>query len=278
MILFIIISTAVLAAAVIYALIENRSLAVKKYSLSLPSFKKGFKAVHITDIHKRSYKNNWEKLIRKVDELSPDVIFLTGDLVSRTETDYDYKGVLIRRLCDICPVYCCLGNHELDLSSDNLKRLIKVMTENGAVVLDNKNAVFEKDGSSINIYGASLKRSVYRNENNGFSGLESYTSEELYKALGSPEKPSILLAHDPFFLDSYSEWGADLIFSGHVHGGLVGTPFGGLLSPERKFFPKFTKGIYKSRNSVMILSAGIGKYRIFCPPEIVLLSVRDRAA
>ncbi|MDO7206165.1 hypothetical protein Q5M85_20820 [Paraclostridium bifermentans] len=48
-----------------------------------------------------------------------------------------------------------------------------------------------------------------------------------------------MLAHTPFFFEDYSDYGADLVLSGHVHGGIIRLPLlGGVLSPNREFFPK----------------------------------------
>ena len=148
------------------------------------------------------------------------------------------------------------------------------IARNGGILLENKKAVFQKGGTAVNIWGADLRRSVYRNAKNGFSELYRYTADDLTDELGAPDSGvNILLAHTPFFLDSYAEWGADLVLSGHVHGGVVWTPFGGLLSPERNFFPGYDKGLFKSGKTQMILSAGIGKIRLFDPPEILFLKI-----
>ena len=64
----------------------------------------------------------------------------------------------------------------------------------------------------------------------------------------------MLLAHNPLLLDSYAGWGADVVLSGHVHGGMVRLPFvGGVLSPERRFFPKYDKELYEKGGIPMIL-------------------------
>lgn len=79
-----------------------------------------------------------------------------------------------------------------------------------------------------------------------------------------------MLAHNPLCAKAYSQWGADIVFCGHIHGGAVRLPLlGGLLSPERKFLPEYSKGIYHIGKTEMIVSGGIGKPRLFNPPEIV---------
>ena len=91
---------------------------------------------------------------------------------------------------------------------------------------------------------------------------------------------NILLAHTPFYFDEYEKWGADLTLCGHVHGGIVRLPLvGGLLSPDRKFFPKYDLGEYIKNKSTMIVSKGLGGsmvlIRVNCKPEIVNIKLKN---
>ncbi len=261
----------------IYIWFENKLLIVRKYSIKLDKIKgEKIKVVQLSDLHKKEYPCEWSRIILKTEELNPDIIVISGDLVSRTHKKFEYTGKLVERLCDICPVYYARGNHELDLEnkcSKYMETLRECVVKSGAIFLENKMTTVNINNSTVNIYGADLKRSIYRNSKGGFSNLESYTSEELEEIFGKPQGFSILIAHNPFFFDEYAKWGADITFSGHVHAGIVNTPFGGILSPERKFFPKYTKGIYECGDKKMIVSAGIGKFRIFNPSEILYLEI-----
>ncbi|MBQ8435005.1 MAG: metallophosphoesterase [Oscillospiraceae bacterium] len=258
----------------IYVWVENKMLIVRKYKISLnKNSVENFRIVHISDLHKKKYPQNWNRLYSKIKSLSPDFIIISGDLVSRSQTKFEYTGKLIEILCSICPVFYAKGNHELDLSYENMSKLREIVIKNGAVFLENQKAQFEKNGILLNIYGTDLKKSVYTNKDGGYSNLEEYHANELHESFGKSESPSLLIAHNPFFFSEYSKWGADITFSGHVHAGIVNTPFGGILSPERKFFPKYTKGIYEKNGNKMIVSAGIGKLRIFNPSEILYLEL-----
>ena len=84
----------------------------------------------------------------------------------------------------------------------------------------------------------------------------------------------MLLAHSPLGFAAYAEWGADVVLSGHIHGGIVRIRETGLLSPERKFLPRYTKGIFKENGCSMIVSAGIGKFRVNNPPEVICLDIK----
>ncbi|MBQ3565752.1 MAG: metallophosphoesterase [Oscillospiraceae bacterium] len=258
----------------VYVWIESRLLIVRKYKTTLDSkYGKTLKIVQISDLHNKTYPNDWNCLCTKINRLSPDIIIISGDLVSRSQKNFEYTGILINRLCKICPVFYARGNHELDMPPKRMARLRDAVTSNGAILLENGKSTFEKNGISLNIYGADLKRSIYRNSDGGFSNLESYTAQELEEIFEKPQSPSLLIAHNPFFFSEYAKWGADITFSGHVHAGIINTPFGGILSPERKFFPKYIKGIYEHEDKKMIVSAGIGKLRVFNPSEILYLEI-----
>lgn len=70
----------------------------------------------------------------------------------------------------------------------------------------------------------------------------------------------ILLAHrNNAFAEHYSLLGADLVVSGHGHGGLVRLPFtDGLVSTEHTFFPSYTAGLYEKNGSTLFVTRGLG--------------------
>jgi uncharacterized protein len=62
------------------------------------------------------------------------------------------------------------------------------------------------------------------------------------------------------------------------HGGVIRLPFiGGILSPERKFFPRYTKGIYELNAeqglAKLAVTAGLGKFRLNNPSEIMICTL-----
>ena len=87
-----------------------------------------------------------------------------------------------------------------------------------------------------------------------------------------------MLSHTPLAFRAYADWGADVTFSGHCHGGVIRLPFiGGILSPERKFFPRYTKGIYEldaeQGLAKLAVTAGLGKFRLNNPSEIMICTL-----
>lgn len=82
------------------------------------------------------------------------------------------------------------------------------------------------------------------------------------------------------YVSGNHEEGKDIIYNGiNVYGGIIRLPLiGGLLSPDRTFFPKYDKGIYKINSSYMNVSAGLGDSiikRTFNPPEINVLLLKN---
>jgi predicted MPP superfamily phosphohydrolase len=239
------------------------------YEFSAPL---SLKVIFISDLHKAEVLPWSEEIF---PEERPDLILFGGDMVSRTSTDFTNYELLCRAATGCCPVYACAGNHEQSLP-DNYYAIYKSINEKyGIHYLENRTESLDIRGCKLNITGLTLPYGVYRNERGGFSGLLSYSLPEMREAVGEKREGfNILLAHNPIFLDVYSAWGADIVFSGHVHGGIVRLPLvGGLLSPERRFFPKYTKGIYSLGNTKMCLSAGIGKIRVFNPAETVIANL-----
>ena len=89
----------------------------------------------------------------------------------------------------------------------------------------------------------------------------------------------ILLAHSPNYFETYAQWGADITLSGHNHGGMARIPgVCGVLSPQARIFPKYTKGLYQIDTHRMIVSAGLGSHtirvRFFNPPELLAITLQ----
>ena len=93
---------------------------------------------------------------------------------------------------------------------------------------------------------------------------------------------SILLSHRADIYPGIKDTGADLILSGHLHGGIVRLPFlGGIIGKNEKksFFPYYEYGFYKEDDcAAMIVSGGCDKNpqkrRFFNPPEILLITLK----
>ena len=145
--------------------------------------------------------------------------------------------------------------------------------------LYNEKISLKRTDDIINLYGLCFDMIYYKRP---YKFSKDFDIIENEKLLGHPNINlyNILLAHNPLYFKVYSEWGADLILSGHIHGGIVRIPFiGGLLSPERKLFPKYYSGKYKINDSKLIVNRGLGntkiKLRMFNKPEISVITLKS---
>lgn len=265
---------------VIIAIIENLRMSVSKYRVScrsLPREFRGFRILHLSDLHGKRFGKDYEKLLAKIRPLHPDIIFITGDLISRTEKKYEHKLSLISRLLKIAPVYISLGNHEME-NKDATRPMMEAMAELGAHILFNGKERLYRGNEKLDIYGLALESYFFKNSDGSYDNLPQVTRAEVEELCGKNDESvfSILLAHSPIPFEEYEKWGADLVFSGHMHGGVIRIPFvhKGVLSPEREFFPEFTQGVYRKFGANMIVSRGLGKFRLFNPSEIVLVSLK----
>ena len=258
-----------------WAAAENTVLlCVRRYTAAVPGLPR---IVQLSDLHRKRFGSGQRRLIRKVAACKPEYILITGDLVSRTAADFTETEQLLRRLCALAPVIVSEGNHETDLPPLRYAAFRAAVRRSGARYL--KNEIIRL--GEINVAGLALSRAYYRGGGTfGFRGEKDCTAKTVRTLLGVCPVRTLLLAHNPLFFPAYAEWGAELTLAGHVHGGAVRLPLlGGLFSPERTFFPAYDKGKFRIGDAEMIVSGGLGKLRLFNPPEISLITSqpqRDR--
>lgn len=254
--------------------LSQKYISVTRYMYENPEIKYNIKIVHLTDLHNYQYGTENRRLINKVKNESPDVIFLTGDMLNADEERTDILTNLIKQLVNIAPVYASLGNHEIEyIQLSGNRNLIVQMEEAGATVLNKKYIDIEIKNQKIRlggIYGYVLSPDDKED-----------TEQTFMEEFQDTDRVKILLSHMPEGLllwKSMEHWDVDLVFSGHVHGGQMRIPFvGGLYDPEEGFFPTYTKGMYECGNGTMVLSAGLGSsrgmLRVNNLPELVVCDV-----
>ncbi|MFR2663848.1 MAG: metallophosphoesterase, partial [[Clostridium] scindens] len=128
------------------------------------------------------------------------------------------------------------------------------------------------DGESICITGLEIGLDGYRK-----FGRRPMEEEEIESRVGTADSSyQILLAHNPAYVAAYRKWGADLILSGHLHGGIVRIPgIGGVIAPDFTLFPKYSGDIYREEDATVVVSKGLGAHsvpiRLLNPAEMVVL-------
>ena len=251
----------------------------KIHAKNLPSAYEGLKIAHLSDLHNKKYGKNGYRLFNLVAKQKPDIVVMTGDMISHTAVNREDFIGLTRMLAENYPTFYVNGNHEFsDMSEELFTETAAQMLEAGAICLDNTSYTIYKDGQPLNLCGVSYEAKFYRGVREYKRNWEHFTLDEMERLCGKkPDGFTILLAHNPLDFEVYAEWGADVTFSGHIHGGSIRLPIvGGLLSPELKLRPKYYEGIYRIDDKRMAVSRGLGRIRLFNPPELLVATLSGK--
>lgn len=269
---------AVICFFLIVMVIDGNRFVVRTYSYHNKKLKKPLTIVHLSDLHNKEFGNKNDRLIGEVLRIAPDLVILSGDMfTSLASMKTEEAQRLVLELSKICPVYYSNGNHEqktkdmVEEFGNLYEDYCRELTKAGIHFLSNENVYLKE--YNIRIYGLELSREYYRKFTN-----HHVSAETIRNYLGEPDGDavSLMIAHNPEFFPAYAAWKADLVFSGHVHGGLMRLPWlGGVISPSMKLFPKYDGGMFEEGTSQMILSRGLGTHtlpiRIFNPGELVVI-------
>lgn len=248
---------------------QNKYLTVTYYtyeSSKVTEDFEGFRIVQISDLHNASFGSDNKSLLRKIENLHPDIIVITGDVADAYHTNIDVAVAFAEKAVAICPVYYITGNHEIWLDKSDKDSLITQMEEAGVICLENETIQIVRGKSSIELIGLNDE------------SLANFTLNNLVRNLGE-DALKILLAHEPQYIENYSNSHVDLVLSGHAHGGQFRLPFiGGLVAPDQGLFPKYTSGTHIVDDTTMIISRGLGNsiipIRLFNLPEIVCVDLK----
>lgn len=274
-------------AVVIISIIENKRLTISRYdicSAKIPQEFHNCRILVLADLHDAVFGHENERLLHLIEEEQPDYILLAGDmLIGQKGHSSDAAAALICRLAECYPVYYGLGNHEQRVKEEpqiygSMWQEYCGKLSDKVILLENQQAVVRRGNAELCIYGLALDKEYYKR----FRRKE-LTGAGLKEILGEADaaKQNLLIAHTPEYFKAYAEWGADLVFSGHLHGGMIRLPLlGGMVSPRVRIFPKYDRGRYEENGSTMLLSGGLGnhtlKIRVNNPPEVLVVTLQRK--
>lgn len=262
-------------------LIDMNRFVIRKYTITSNQIKEDYKFVMLSDLHNKSYGKDNQKLIDAIYKINPKSVVVAGDMITGTKGEEVHNAVaLLKGVSKKYPVIYANGNHEYrmriypeiyGMAYDNYMNQLR---DCGIIPLINQSCYLPE--TNIVFHGCEIDRKYFRK-------LTKISMEEDYikELLGSIDKERfhILIAHHPDYFDAYAKWGADLVLSGHIHGGIIRLPFlGGVVSPSVKLFPYFDGGLYKKEHSTMILSRGLGTHtlpvRLMNPGELIVIELK----
>ncbi len=238
----------------------------------LPESLNHFRIIQLSDIHDSKFGESNSDLVNKVNGLSPDAIFITGDFIDRNRYDLDQSLEIVKQLQDVASFYFVTGNHEI--STNDEEHIKNELTELGVKVLSNESVLIGNgEGEQIAIGGIEDPLSSNLDE-------KEYVEQVINEAFQDipDEMFKILLSHRPEQFNVYVERQIDLIFSGHAHGGQIRIPvIGGLVAPGQGWFPKYTSGVHELDGTIMVVSRGLGNslvpVRVFNRPEVIVVTL-----
>jgi predicted MPP superfamily phosphohydrolase len=228
------------------------------------------KIVHISDLHigRRGFTEN--KLVNTIRDLDPQIILITGDLLSGNNGIQPCLNV-VKDLAEGRLVLVTLGNGDHSFGNKHIdtERLVRGLENAGARVLENESLMIRIRGE-----GLPVAKTAY------IVGLDDnyLFYDNIFKAMNNvpSASPKILLAHAPNIIDKIDVTGINLILSVHTHGGQIYLPFIGALylNPVFGANRRIVAGLYHFETKIYV-SKGIGTtsvpIRLFCRPEIAML-------
>lgn len=255
-----------------------------------PSFN-GFRIVQVSDIHLGSWisKNELMEAVQIINDLNPDVVFFTGDLVNySTDEAYPFEDVL-NRIRGRHGVFSILGNHDYgdykrwkDPAEKvrNMDEMYSLHERLGWKLMRNSNEVISRENEQIAILGVENWGSMKRFQRFG----------DLSKAIeGAEDVPvKVLLSHDPSHWEkkvSIFEHTIDLTFAGHTHGAQFGIEIPGVRWSPSQYIYKYWAGMYTDKNQKteksqhLYVNRGLGAIgypgRVGILPEITLIELQS---
>lgn len=261
-----------------------KTFRTKNYEIRSPKIRDtiGTRFAVMTDLHGLEFGEGNRELISAVYKHKPDAVLVLGDMIVREQHESLLRaGNMLSALASRYPVYYALGNHEYkNFTTEKHRSQYMEYEENlekaGVRFLHNQQACLEIAGTKFTFHGLELPLIYYHKPNSPKLSLK--VMEAL---IGTPssEGVHVLLAHNPKYGNTYFSWGADLILSGHYHGGVVRLgEHRGLTSPQYILFPPYCCGEFRKGDRQMIVSAGLGEHtipvRINNPRELLMVTMK----
>lgn len=188
--------------------VVEQEVAVK----GLPAELDGLRIAQLSDLHVSSVftRDRVEEIVERTNALSPDLIVLTGDFVDGTPEKRGYDLEPLKNLKAKYGVFGIEGNHEHYVDYDGWMRFMPTL---GMTWLKNASVPVEINGKTLSVIGLTDPMA------------QRYGRElpDIVKASAEvPEQTSfrLLLSHQPKYAALYAGK-ADLMLSGHTHGGQV---------------------------------------------------------
>jgi predicted MPP superfamily phosphohydrolase len=256
-----------LVVSVYGVMIRRRWFRVVERELAVPGLDArldGLRVAHLSDLHvgtftPRSWALAWA---RAANARSVDLAVVTGDLVTSGTEFHEDIAEAVSSLRAPMGVFASMGNH--DYFGDG-EPLVSMLVARGVSVLRNEGRALERHGATL--WLAAIDDTWTRRD-------------DVAAAMrGRPAgATTVLLAHDPARFDEAADAGAEVVLSGHTHGGQVAVPFLARWLSFSSLAHGYNVGFYRRGRSTLYVHPGLGTtgppIRIGVAPEVTILVLR----
>ena len=252
---------------------EPFRLTLTRLTLKSPKLKGAppLRVLHLSDFHVERLTRREEKLLKWINELRPDLIVYTGDLLNFSYLDDERARTdciqLLSKIHAPLGVYAVPGTPLVD-TPDVLAAILPKASHIHLLM----NEAIEVEGyPQVQIVGLTCTHDL----------LLDAPKLNRVRAAVPLEKYTLLLYHSPDLMPEASRAGIDLYLCGHTHGGQVRLPLWGAVVTSSKYGKRYEMGRYQKSGTTLYVSRGIGlegkgapRMRFLCPPEIELFELR----
>lgn len=222
---------------------------VKEVNIESSKIKNEIKITQISDFHSNRLIN-LKKLNSKIKTFNPDIIVITGDIISREDEELDTVFRFLENLVKLeKEIFYVKGNHER--TSSLYEELKDKMKDLEIAVLEDESQEILINNEKINITGLDFFKKSEEDK-------EIIRYQEITKNINI-DRYNIVLRHSPNDVENILTGNEDLVLSGHTHGGQVRFPIiGSIVAPGQGFFPKRDKGLFSINDTQLYIDSGLG--------------------
>jgi predicted MPP superfamily phosphohydrolase len=230
----------------------------------LPPELEGLRIAHLSDFHLGFPSRGTRAVERAVEwvvERRPDLVLISGDLLSRPRAEPKLRAFLSR----LPESFAVLGNHDFALSRDPFSKPAELEDLGRTVLLEDEARTIELRGRRVQLVGVDPR--TYRRGRSRPDRLADPNADL-----------RILLCHFPNVIDKLPPGVFDLVLAGHLHGGQICIPYGfGKLRLAHLRWT-YAEGLYRRPGGVLHVSPGLGTtfvpFRFFARPEVTEFVLR----
>jgi predicted MPP superfamily phosphohydrolase len=257
--------------------VEPTWLAVNRFTLSvrgLPAALAGTRVAHLSDFHHGPHipVGYLENALERTAAEKPDLVALTGDYIDRGPDHVGTAARLFRNLRAPMGVFAVLGNHDFSVHTargarrhpELHRRVSDALSAEGVTVLRNRSVRVERNGGGLLVAGVDDLWSGESNPDAALGGTCANT-------------PRLVLAHNPQSAEQLAAHRADVILSGHTHGGQINWPGLGRLLLGKKA-RRWAAGLYPLEAGHLYVNTGVGfgwRFRFGVRPELAVITLQS---